>query len=932
MSHPRVWPAACLVACAALAARANEPAGQPTQNDSSGVEFFERKIRPLLVQHCYACHGQGRAKGGLSLESREAMLAGGDSGTVVVLGKPDESLLIEAVGYAGGVQMPPSGKLSEDEIAALRQWLTSGAPWPEQAAAAMRSGEAITEADRQFWSFQPIADPPPPQVRDVAWPRTAVDRFVLARLEAEGFKPVGEADRRTLIRRAAFDLTGLPPTAEEVDAFVADEQPGAYERLIERLLASPHYGERWARHWLDVARYGEDQAHTFQARLYPSGYRYRDWVVAAFNRDLPFDRFVIEQIAGDLADDLPGESRSTRLPALGFFALGPVYYADNTCAAKAKADEYDDRIDTLARGFLGLTVACARCHDHKFDPITMRDYYALAGVIASSDYHEAPLAPADVVARYDAAQEKVKQAEERLKEARTLEVRRLGESFAPETAQYLVALWKFDNHRKTQADYKLADVTQQAGLNADIAERWQRRVAADHEANHALFAPWREMLARQDAAADLSGDASALAAAEQAAAAVQTAIVAAVDQRRALDEQYSAQLAALQEGEQPPEKPQLEAAAADVLKQVVDDRKTPLALPKDLADKLLPEDRRQFLTGMQAEIDELKKSAGEKYPVAHSLAEGKAANLRIHRRGNVAELGDEAPRGFLAVLSPPDAKPFAEGSGRWELARAIADRNNPLTARVFVNRVWQQHFGRGIVGTPSNFGLLGERPTHPELLDYLASRLMESGWSIKALHREIMLSATYRLASASDVANDERDPDNRLLWRMNRRRLDIEAWRDALLAASGNLDAAVGGPSLKLDDAGNRRRTLYAAISRHQLNSMLRLFDFPDPNLTSERRVMTTVPMQQLFVLNSEFMVRQARSLAARLAGISPGDDDARIDQLYRWVFARAPREPERQAVREFLAAATTGGVAKLSPWEQIAQALLGSNEFAFVD
>ncbi|HEX7449773.1 MAG TPA: PSD1 and planctomycete cytochrome C domain-containing protein [Pirellulales bacterium] len=933
MSHPRVWPAACLLACAALAAGANQPAGQPTNTDSSGVEFFERKIRPLLVQHCYACHGQGRAKGGLNLENREAMLAGGDSGTAVVLGKPNESLLIAAVGYAGDVQMPPSGKLPDDEIAALRQWLELGAPWAEQAAGAvMRSGETITEADRQFWSFQPIADPLPPEVRQAAWPRNAIDRFVLARLEAEGLQPVGEADRRTLIRRATFDLTGLPPTADEVEAFVADERPGAYERLIDRLLASPHYGERWARHWLDVARYGEDQAHTFQARLYPSGYRYRDWVVAAFNRDLPFDRFVIEQIAGDLADDRPGEDRQGRLPALGFLALGPVYYADNTCAAKAKADEYDDRIDTLARGFLGLTVACARCHDHKFDPITTRDYYALAGVIASSDYHEAPLAPADVVARYDAAQAKVKQAEERLKDARTLEIRRLGESFAQQTAQYLIAIWKFENHRRTQADCKLADVAQQAGLHAEIIERWQRRLAADREANHALFAPWREMLARQDAATDLSNDAAALAAAEQAAAAVQAAIVTAVDQRRTLDEQYAAQLAALKEGEPPPEMPKLEAAAADLLKQVIDDRKAPLALPKDLADKLLPEDRRQFLTGMQGEIEELKQSAGEKYPIAHSITEGKAANLRIHRRGSPTDLGDEAPRGFVAVLSASDAKPFAQGSGRLELAHAIADPNNPLTARVFVNRVWQQHFGRGIVGTPSNFGLLGERPTHPELLDYLASRFLASGWSIKALHREIMLSATYRLASTFHADNYQRDADNRLLWRMNRRRLDIEAWRDALLAASGNLDAAIGGPPLKLDDAGNRRRTLYAAISRHQLNSMLRLFDFPDPNLTSERRVVTTVPMQQLFVLNSEFMVRQAQSLTARLAGISPGDDDARIDQLYRWVFARAPREPERQAVRQFLAAATTGGDAKLSPWEQIAQALLSSNEFAFVD
>ncbi|HVX12988.1 MAG TPA: PSD1 and planctomycete cytochrome C domain-containing protein [Pirellulales bacterium] len=926
----RSFVAAVAVGCVALAARADERAADP---QAAGAEFFESKIRPLFVQHCYACHGGGRAKGGLSLESREALLAGGESGTAVVLEKPDQSRLIEAVAYTGDVQMPPSGKLADDEITALKHWLALGAPWPAQPAGpTIRSAGTISEADRQFWSFQPVRDPPPPRVRDASWPRNPIDAFVLARLESEGLHPVGEADRRTFIRRATFDVIGLPPTAEEVEAFVGDERPDAYERLIDRLLASPQYGERWARHWLDVARYGEDQAHTFQARLYPSGYRYRDWVIDAFNRDLPFDRFVIEQIAGDLVDDLPGgPDRLRRLPALGFFALGPVYYADNTCAAKAKFDEYDDRIDTLARGFLGLTVACARCHDHKFDPISMRDYYGLAGILASSEYCEAPLAPADVVARYDAAVAKTKQAEERLKEARAREARTLGESFAPQTAQYLLALWKFDNRRHSEPAMQLPEAAKAAMLHEELLKRWQRQLAADREAPHALLAAWRDMLARQDATKDLSGEPAAVADAEQVAAAVQTVIVGALDRRHALDEQYAAQFAALKEGEPRPNKPELEKSAADVLKYVIDDRNAPLALPDELVDKLLADDRRQMLDGLRAEVDGLKKAEGTKYPVAHSLTEGKAANVPIHRRGNPTDLGDEAPRGFLAVLSPPDAAPFAQGSGRLELARAVADASNPLTARVFVNRVWQQHFGRGIVGTPSNFGLLGERPTHPDLLDYLASRLIASGWSTKSLHREILLSATYRLASSEQAANYERDPDNRLLWRMNRRRLDVEAWRDALLAACGNLDLTLGGPSLRLDDSNNRRRTLYAAVSRHELDPMLRLFDFPDPNLTSERRVITTVPMQQLFVLNSEFMVRQAKSLAARLAGAAPSDDNLRIELAFRWVFGRSPYERERQFVREFLSSALSGSE-KLTPWEQVAQALLGSNEFMFVD
>lgn len=929
------WIAVFLLCGAALPGRAAEPA-----SGEGEIEFFERKIRPLFVQHCYACHGRGQHKGGLSLDSRQALLAGGDSGTAVALGKPEQSLLVEAIGYGGDVQMPPAGKLADEEIAALKQWIALGAPWPEEpkGGGSIRADGSITAADRQFWSFRPIADPPLPAVKRAAWLRQPLDAFVLAKLEAAGLQPAEDADRRTFIRRASFDLVGLPPSAEEVEAFVADQRPDAHQLLIDRLLASPHYGERWARHWLDVARYGEDQAHTFQARLYPSGYRYRDWVIEAFNRDLPFDRFAMEQIAGDLLDkesDNPDERRR-RMPALGFFALGPVYYGDAGCAPRAQADEYDDRVDTLCRGFLGLTVSCARCHDHKFDPISTRDYYALAGVFASSEYVEAPLAPAEVVTRYDEAQAKVKQAEERLNEARSLEARKLGEAFAPQSAKYLAAVWKFENRRKREPNFALSAVAQQSGLEEFLLERWRQFCEADRNAKHALFAPWRELVARQDAGKDLADDAQARAEIELAAMAIQTQVVAAIDARRRIEAQFAREQAELKPGEPAPKQAELDQAAADALKYFVDDRNAPLALPKNEVEKRLSEDQQKTLAGIQTEIDGLKKSAGEKYPIAHSLTEGAPANLKIHRRGNPADLGDEAPRRFLAVVSPPDAKPFEQGSGRLELARAIADRNNPLTARVFVNRVWQQHFGRGIVGTPSNFGLLGERPTHPELLDHLASRFIAGGWSIKALHREIVLSATYRQASAMNADSYERDPDNRLLWRMNRRRLDVESWRDAVLAACGNLDPSLGGPSFKLEDAANCRRTLYAAVSRHELNPMLRLFDFPDPNLTSERRTITTVPMQQLFVLNSDFMVRQAKLLAGRALAEPAADDGVRIERVYRWAFGRAPSDRERELARAFLAgdaaSAAGQGAIKLTPWEQYAQALLSTNEFMFVD
>jgi hypothetical protein len=525
----------------------------------------------------------------------------------------------------------------------------------------------------------------------------------------------------------------LPPTVEECDAFVNDHSAGAFARVVDRLLASPHYGERWARHWLDVARYGEDQAHTFQARKYPDGFRYRDWVIQALNKDMPYDRFIMEQIAGDL---MKGPNRAERLTALGFFALGPVYYG------KALADELDDRVDTLSRGFLGLTVACARCHDHKFDPIPTRDYYSLAGVFACTDYKE----------------------------------------------------------------YVLTSTG------------------------------------------------------------------------------------------------------------TIDDKAV-----SEPTDKAKGKDR-----------------SATRIPVLHGLKEAsKIANMRVYLRGNPATPGEEAPRRFLSVLTRGNAPPFTRGSGRLELAEAIASKDNPLTARVMANRIWMHHFGRGIVATPSNFGATGERPSHAELLDYLASRFIAGGWSIKALHREIMLSATYQLSSAYDPLDARIDPDNRFLWRMNRQRLEVEPFRDALLAVAGNLDATLGGPPVDLSADSNRRRTLYGAVSRHNLDPVLRLFDFPDPNLTNDRRAVTTVPLQQLFTLNSEFIVRQARALAARVTADDTDDDTNRIHTAFLLVYGRPPTAQEIELGKRFLALAalaSSGDRAPLSAWEGYAQVLLTTNEFLFVD
>jgi cytochrome c553 len=706
-------------------ASAAAPAAEPAPGAG---DFFEKSVRPLLAARCFGCHGPDKQRARLRLDSRAAVLVGGRRGPAVVPDRPDESLLLKAVSYRGEPKMPPDGPLPAAQVAVLRTWIQQGAPWP-QAVAAIRPGPQgagfrITPQDRTFWAFRPVADAPVPAVRDRVWPRKPLDHFVLARLEEAGLCPLEAADRRTLIRRATFDLIGLPPTPAEVEAFVLDDSPDAYEKVVDRLLASPHYGERWARHWLDVARYGEDQAHTFEARTYPQGFRYRDWLTRAFNEDMPYDRFVMEQIAADLMD---GPGRLERLAALGFFALGPVYYGD-----RLRLDQIDDRIDTLTRGFLALTVACARCHDHKFDPISTADYYALAGVFASTDYVEVSLAPG-------------------------------------------------------------------------------------------------------------------------------------------------------KEGQPLP-----------------------------------PPDRKS------------KKKAEPKGPFIHALQDAtRPANMRVHVRGSATELGEEAPRRFMTILAGDDTPPFTQGSGRLELAQAIASPDNPLTARVIVNRVWRHHFGEGLVRTPSNFGALGQRPTHPELLDHLARRFAAAGWSLKALHREIMLSATYRLSSRLDPRGQEADPEDRLLWRVRRRRLEVEAWRDALLAVSGRLDRKVGGPSTDLSAEGSRRRTVYGMVSRHELNPLLRLYDFPDPNITSGERTVTTVPLQQLFVLNSEFMVGCARALAAHLQDAA-GTDAGRIRVAFPLLYARPVTDRELRLGLSFLAAG--GAPERLTRWEQYAQVLLSANEFMYVD
>lgn len=906
------------------------PAAETTEQDT---EFFERRVRPVLVERCFSCHGNGQRKGELSLASREDMLRGGASGPVLVPGKPEASLLLDAVGYEGDVQMPPDAPLPAPEIAALRQWIAAGAPWPARSESVPVTPGKVSAQDRQFWSFRPFQTVQPPTVKH-DWVRKPHDTFVLQARVAAGLRPVPAADKRTLARRVYLDLLGFLPAPEELDQFLRDQRPDAYARLVDRLLASPAYGERWARHWLDIARYAEDQAHTFQARLYPQGYRYRDWVVQAFNNDMPFDEFVVAQLAGDLTTD---ENRLDRLPALGFMALGPVYYGDGGCAPKARADEWDDRVDTLGRGLLGLTIACARCHDHKFDPISTRDYYALAGVFASTRYDETPMAPAADVERYQKNEARVKELEKLVSEIRQLEAKKLVSGEAARLAKYLELAWEIRQLQSKNQPVEIAPLAEKNELVTEFVTKMVAFLAPEKVTRQPLLGVWQQSILplKNSEATNEKARTTVRAAASR----LQQELVAALTAREKIETDFQRAQAKVNTPQEKAKikKQKLDDQSARLLKFWLDDPNAPFQMSEKRRNDGLPAAARERINSARKEAESARKALGPKYPVIHGLADDKPRDLRVHVRGNPQQLGELAPRRFPEVLTGPNAPRFTQGSGRGELARTLA--THPLTARVFVNRVWLHHFGRGLVNTPSNFGRLGERPAHPELLDWLAARFRDSGYSVKALHREILLSATYQQSSAYDAENEVLDPENRLLWRMNRRRLDVEAWRDTLLSAAGTLDRQLGGPPRDLADPKNRRRTLYAAISRHQLDGMLRLFDFPDPNLSSERRVITIVPMQQLFALNSAFIVEQARHLAQRVAERRLPNEPARVDYVYHLLFGRAPKTDEMNLALEFLKPLPSTQepkdpttIGSLTLWEQYAQALLATNELLYSD
>jgi cytochrome c553 len=896
---------------------------------ASQVEFFEANIRPVLFDVCGECHVDDE-KGGLQLDSREALLKGGDTGPAIVPGDPDKSLLMHVIRRDEGYpRMPKSGpKLSDQKIAAFADWIKAGAPWPAPSKvegvaatkpAATAPASTITPEQRAWWSFKPLAHPAPPAVKNAEWGKTDIDRFILARLEREGLEPVRPADRRTLIRRATLDLIGLPPTPDEVDAFVADTSPDAFAKVVDRLIASPKYGEAWGRHWLDVARYAEDDPRSLDPmgrgyNPYPNAYLYRDWVVKAFNDDLPYDQFVKAQLAADRMDE---RQRARMLPALGFLGLGPWYY-DNGSVEVTRADERHDRVDVVSRGFLGLTVACARCHDHKYDPIPQRDYYALAGVFLNSPYHEYPLAPKSVVDEFKAAEKKKKNKQDLLDDFTTTESSQLAETLALQTAKYMAAAWKVTGEPKANAERVAASEK----LDYELFQRWIRFLAKPPKF-YPYLKGWQEMVkdgGSEDQAKTLAGE-------------FQDLVMDVLFDARQVKEENDIIKAKALPGTKKKERAnlpnefvtnddfcpgcglELKSLAGDRVFLYADMFRSDLIDSADPAnakeedrsglfvfrgpalDRWLGMDRRRYIDELREDIKTLTKALPAKYAYVHGVEDvEKAAPIKVALRGNPFRAGDEVARHFPSVLVDGDPPPFSKGSGRAELADAIV--HQPIAMRVIVNRVWKWHFGTGLVNSASNFGKLGEAPSNPELLEYLAGWFCDNGYSIKKLQRLLMLSAVYQSSSADAPAAFAKDSGNRWYWRANRRRMTAEEVRDSSLFVAGALDEKMGGPSEDLTPSATRR-TLYGKVSRYRLDQFLQLFDFPAATISAEQRFSTNVPLQRLFLMNSDFVQQQAERLARRIEGES--DNKARITRAYRILFGRDPRPEELGAGLEYL-------------------------------
>ncbi len=945
---------------------------------------FESKVRPVFVDKCLACHGEKQQQGGIRLD------------------KPISSSLAkrvaEAVEYKGIIKMPPSGKLPANELAALSTWGRAGGPWPSKSGVATK---------KQLWSFIPPKMPALPKVKNASWAKSPMDLFVLAKLEEKGLKPAPAADKQTLIRRATFDLTGLPPTPEEVDAFLADKSPKAFEKVIDRLLASDAYGERWGRHWLDVARYADSNGLD-ENLVYRNAWRYRDYVIESFNKDVPIDRFFQEQIAGDL---LPGAG-DNQIIATGYLALGGKMLAEDD-PQKQELDIIDEQVDTLSKGMLGLTVGCARCHDHKYDPISAKDYYSMAGIFKSTktmdkftvvaEWHERPIGPKE-------PQEKLKQIQESIKtktatrdKIRSEERKALEAKLQPQKDQYVAAA-----KLQVEADKELASlkpaltardgrlpagsvlfeaedfaggnvakdgggygsgigIIQNGGTYPNVVEynvtvekagpyQLDLRYASGENRSVRMYVNGR--LALNAAARENTG--GFYPQHQKWIAEGIIPLVAGVNRLKFERDSYFPHIDRVALVPKPGMNLTLASTASGLIPEVVskiadqlrNGAELKIELPEN-ADRLFPKERAKQIDDLEREINQLVDSRPV-IPHAMSVSDAPAKTLKVHLRGSYLTLGEDTKRGAPAALtaSYPLTIP-AEKSGRLELAKWITGAKNPLTSRVFVNRVWRWRFGRGIVGTVDNFGVLGDLPTNPALLDWLAlTFISQDKWSLKSLHKRMMLSSTYQMSTKYDARAASLDPDNQLLWRFNRRRLEAEAIRDSIFFVTGQLDRKKGGSMLNLPDRAyvtttesgqtvdydSPRRAVYLPVVRAAVYDVYTAFDFGDPTVMNGDRPSTTVAPQALFMLNASIVLSATKAKAETLLKDTKKTDLDRIVALFRTCYGRRPTTAEvsrsRQYLQKFKAAyeRANSKTPDLHAWQSLCKSVIASNEFIYVE
>ncbi len=888
-------------------------------------EFFEKKIRPVLAENCYACHSEKlkEPKANLRLDSREGMHTGGDSGPVVVPQDADASLILKAISYTDlHLRMPPTGKLSDETIADFREWIRMGAYDPRESNFTPSARKPLgldIERGRKFWSFQPLTVSPAPAVQNAAWAKSDIDRYILAKLEAKGLSPAPEADRRAWIRRITFDLTGLPPTPQEVRNFLADNSADAHEKVVDRLLASPHYGERYGRHWLDLVRFAETNGHEYDNNKLDA-WRYRDYVVRAFNEDIPFNTFVKEHIAGDLLPQKRISQDGTFLEsplATNFFWFGEVLNSA-TDSEKTKADTVDNQIDVLSKAFLGLTVACSRCHDHKFDPVPTKDYYGLAGVMHSTSMREAVI---DSPSR----EKEIRKAHEQIAK------QNLDSGFRQHPGKKKIVLRSGDQlfedfngsgwgdwiaTGEAFANGPQFGVANSAGYGTDqlVGSLTSKKFRMPKRYVHVLMTGTKgnPRLAENEPVrvtlvADDYRSVYFLAKGNQDFEWVSNYLVFAYERMgyfEIVDRSRNGYV------------------AVDAI--VLSDHKTP---PEVITEEpaswpALP------VSSIQVPESSFGMIAMDESP----------RNIKLHIRGSHQNLGEEVPRHLLQVISKDhEMIGGPEASGRTELAEWLSSADNALVARVFVNRIWKHHFGQGIVRTTDNFGLTGEPPTHKELLDYLADRFIRNGWSIKKLHRDMVLSATYRMSSKSSEEAVKQDPRNTMLHHYPVQRLEAESIRDSMLSVSGRLNSAIGGPSIvpyisRYQEGrgkpasgpvdGDGRRSLYVQVRRNFLTPMFLAFDFPLPTSTTGNRSVSTVPSQALMMLNNEFVLEQS-ALWAKKVKKESSDPEKQVQQMFEEAYSRPPSPDE---IKESLAFVNQG-----RSLEDLAHVLMNSAEFIYV-